>query len=237
VKRLLALIAIMAMVGAAELAAATVIGTPSNDQLMGAKKVYDSPSGNATVGSPVLNPPVHFPVTLTNPGSGFSQVQIGYKMWENWDWSLFDGDGSGYDGWGLYLDNPNTEKYIMVNVFVNTGWTDPPWNQANRYYENAWTWLAPGETKLLVLDFATEGVVNEGYTSGIGVNVGTNIVPVGTDPAVADSTYGAGYWMYSGTSFDVSAEPIPEPGTLLLLGSGLAGLVGYGKLRFRRRKK
>jgi hypothetical protein len=27
-------------------------------------------------------------------------------------------------------------------------------------------------------------------------------------------------------------QPVPEPGTLVLLGSGLAGLVGFGRSRF-----
>jgi hypothetical protein len=40
--------------------------------------------------------------------------------------------------------------------------------------------------------------------------------------------------VYSG---DVTNSPTPEPGTLMLMGTGLAGIAGYARLKFKRKKK
>lgn len=103
-------------------------------------------------------------------GSGWASVGIGYP----WPTSPSDTDLSSYDGYALTLKNTDNTNWL-VNVYMNTGWTDAPWSETNHFYENSWTELAPGESATLMLDFAALGVVNTNHVTNIGFQVGGNM--------------------------------------------------------------
>jgi hypothetical protein len=159
----------------------------------------------------------HDPDATPTPGNPWGDKQVG----DNFD---HPGDNSGvvvgggnlstYDTYQMSFHNPNDSDWFMVNIYMNTGWTDAPWSETDNFYENTWTWVAPGQTVTLTIDLT--GVVNLNHVSDIGFKVGSN--------------YGDGDYLASG-SFDVQVVPLPP--SVLLLGSGLLGLSLLG---FRRRR-
>jgi hypothetical protein len=84
-----------------------------------------------------------------------------------------DGDFSMYRSYRLRFYNPNITD-CMVNVAINTGWTNPAtpeWGAAWRdtYWQNGWTALAAGETKVVTLYFDDAEVYNAGDEEDFGV--------------------------------------------------------------------
>lgn len=159
-------------------------------------------------------------------GDLFSQIQIGTNFWGTSGntgvsgpsvAALGVGDLTAYDTFALNFKNTNDDTW-WVNLYLNTGWTDAPYNQPNNYYENGWTELLVGESVTLSIDLT--GVANLGYVSNIGFNVGGNMGSgLDDDPSNPDV-------------FKITVSPVPEPSTMLLLGAGLIGMAAIGRKKF-----
>ena len=160
-------------------------------------------------------------------GTGWASMGIGYP-WGN----VPAGDLSAYTGYALTFENTNNSNWL-VNLYMNTGWTDAPWSETDRFYQSGWVEIAPGESATLVLNFTTmtnelyiggvyqglAAVSNQNHVTNIGFQVGGNM----TNPWVLPNPSNP-------DNFHITVSPVPVPGALLL---GLFGL-GFTGLKLRR---
>lgn len=102
----------------------------------------------------------------TGVGDNFPVSQLAggaYKTYGTTQQFSTYGDFSTYGGYSLKFENVGTNP-VTVNLKMNTGWTIPPPEYAtlasDTYWQNTWTYLGPGETKVVTLDFSCAEVWN-----------------------------------------------------------------------------
>ncbi|OQX53282.1 MAG: hypothetical protein B5M53_07165 [Candidatus Cloacimonas sp. 4484_209] len=71
------------------------------------------------------------------------------------------GDFTGYSKYSLKFTNTG-DCPLVINLKMNTGWTNSPWGTPARdtFWQNTWTSIGPGETKIVTLDFSSAEVYN-----------------------------------------------------------------------------
>ena len=213
-----------------DLATMRALGSPKDPHPDGSltKDPYNRPDENN----------VQFNFKLDNVG-GFRDFLVGWQMAggpgtlpsEYWDLSDFESMTLSFHNETTVPDGKDPEDYaIMVNLFMNTGWTDQ--GEPNLYAQNEWTWILPGESVILDLDFSNAqlwggednhngdwgAITNLHHVSALGFNIGSNM------PG-ADYSFPAGY------EGQVCIDTVPEPLTMLGVFMGIGGLAGYIRKR------
>ena len=149
-----------------------------------------------------------------------------------------NGDFSNFDAYGLTFTNSGSSA-IEVSLIMNTGFTGPSGNPSNdwtndTFWQSAWMEILGGQTATLRLDF--DYAIPYGIEDNkLPHTQGTNGVLTAINAWDRTEVSNIGFQILGDGDAEILVQqPIPEPTTLLLTGSGLLGLLAFA---FRRRRK
>jgi len=158
--------------GSASVVATRIVDVPLtlSDAELGTMFAKEVGPGTLASVTDISGPGVRFDLTGLDPSTGtivgnnFPVNALANGVWKDYG-SGFAGpyDFSTYTCYTLVFTNVGTNA-VNVALAMNTGWTAAPWGSPQRdtFWQGDWVSLAPGETKVVKLDFFSATVSNAG---------------------------------------------------------------------------